>query len=52
MRRFEARFGEWVVATRWPIIALTLILVAVAAGGSLLLEFSANYRMFFSQDNP
>ena len=51
-RRFEARFGEWVVATRWPIIALTLILVAVAAGGSLLLEFSANYRMFFSQDNP
>ncbi|MDE0459430.1 MAG: MMPL family transporter [Chromatiales bacterium] len=52
MRRFEARFGEWVVATRWPIIALTLILVAVAAGGSLFLEFSANYRMFFSQDNP
>ena len=52
MRRFEARFGEWVVAARWPIIALTLILVAVAAGGSLFLEFSANYRMFFSQDNP
>ena len=52
MRRFEARFGEWVVAARWPIIALTLILVAVAAGGGLLLEFSANYRMFFSQDNP
>ena len=52
MRRFEARFGEWVVAARWPTIALTLILVAVAAGGSLFLEFSANYRMFFSQDNP
>ena len=52
VRRFEARFGEWVVATRWPVIALTLILVAVAAGGSLFLEFSANYRMFFSQDNP
>jgi len=51
-RRFEARFGEWVVAARWPIIAFTLILVAVAAGGSLFLEFSANYRMFFSQDNP
>ena len=50
--RFEARFAEWVVAARWPIIAVSLFLVAAAASGSLLLEFSANYRMFFSQDNP
>ncbi|MCE2389905.1 MAG: MMPL family transporter [Proteobacteria bacterium] len=51
-RPFEARFGEWVVAARWPIVAVTLILVAVAASGSLKLQFSANYRVFFSQDNP
>ena len=50
--RFEARFAEWVVAARWPIIVVSLLLVAAAASGSLLLEFSANYRMFFSQDNP
>ena len=30
-RTFEARFGEWVVAARWPILAGTLILVAAAA---------------------
>ena len=51
-RHFEERFAEWVVAARWPIIAVTLILVALAAGGSLFLKFSTNYRIFFSQDNP
>ena len=49
---FEARFGEWVIAARWPIIGVTLILVAAAASGSLLLKTSTNYRMFFSEDNP
>ena len=52
MRHFEARFGEWVVAARWPIIAATLILVAVSASGILFLKSSTNYRMFFSEDNP
>ena len=49
---FEARFASWVVAARWPILAATLILVAAAASGGLLLEFSTNYRLFFSRDNP
>ncbi len=52
LRHFETRFAEWVVAARWPIIAMTLILVAVSAGGILFLKFSSNYRMFFSEDNP
>ena len=51
-RTFEARIGEWVVAARWPVIAGTLILVAAAAAGSLLLNFSASYRVFFSPDDP
>ena len=48
----EARFGEWVIAARWPIIAATLILVAIAASGGRFLEFSSDYRVFFSEDNP
>jgi len=52
LRRFETRFAEWVVAARWPIITVTLILVAVSASGILFLTFSSNYRMFFSKDNP
>ena len=51
-RHFEERFAEWVVATRWPIIATSLILVALSAGGAMFLQFSTNYRIFFSQDNP
>ena len=52
LRHFETRFAEWVVAARWPIIAVTLILIAVSAGGILFLKSSTNYRMFFSEDNP
>ena len=52
MREIEARLGEWVIAARWPIIAATLILVAIAASGGRFLEFSSNYRVFFSEDNP
>ena len=49
---FEARFGRWVLAVRWPIIVLTLLLVALATAGGAFLKSSSNYRMFFSPDNP
>ncbi len=49
---FEARFAEWVLTARWPIVAGTLILVMLAAGGGLFLKFSTSYRIFFSEDNP
>ena len=52
MRYFETRFGEWVIAARWPIIAVTLLLVAVAASGVLFLKVSIDYRMFFAGDDP
>ena len=51
-RPFEARFAERVVRSRWPIIAASLILVMIAAGGGTFLQFSTNYRIFFSKDNP
>ena len=51
-QHFEKRFGEWVVAARWPVIVLTLALVAAAAGGGAFLKSSTDYRMFFSRDNP
>ena len=52
MQQVEERFAKWVVATRWPIIAASLILVLLAGGGGAFLKFSTNYRIFFSQDNP
>ena len=52
MREIEARLGGWVIAARWPIIVITLILVAVAASGARFLEFSSDYRVYFNEDNP
>ena len=50
--QFATRFVERVLAARWPVILTTLFLVAVASSGIAQLEFSANYRIFFDEDNP
>ncbi len=49
---FAARFARRVLAVRWLVILATLIVVAAASGGIALFEFSANYRIFFDDDNP
>ena len=49
---FETRFGERVVANRWPVIVVTLVLVAAAAAGGMFLKLSTDYRIFFDEDNP
>ena len=49
---FESRFGGWVIAWRWPIIAATIVLVGVAASGTIFLRFSADYLIYFDKDNP
>ncbi len=51
-QRLATRFAERVLAARWPVILATLVMVAVASGGIATLEFSANYRIFFDDDNP
>jgi len=52
MKRFEQAFGKWVLRYRWPIIILSLVLVALTATGSKNIYFTTNYRVFFSEDNP
>ncbi len=49
---FAARFARRVLAARWPVILATLVIVTAASGGIALFEFSANYRIFFDDDNP
>ena len=41
-----------VIRWRWPILLLTVLLVAVAASGGRFLWFNTDYRVFFSEDNP
>ena len=46
------RFAERLLASRWLVIAGTLLFVALASSGIARLEFSADYRIFFDEHNP
>ena len=46
------RLGRFVTARPWVVIGATLMLSLVASSGARFLDFSNNYRVFFSPDNP
>ncbi len=48
----DTGFGEEVIRFRWWIIVATMLMVAAAASGMRFLQFSNNYRVFFSEENP
>jgi len=48
----EKGLGEWVIEFRWWIIVLTMLAVGISASGGRFLQFSNNYRVFFSEENP
>ena len=52
MKDLESKLGYWVIKYRWLIILLSLVLVIGAASGGRFLIFKADYRVFFSSDNP
>lgn len=52
MSHLESKLGPWVIKHRWLIILLSLVLVFAAASGGRFLVFKADYRVFFSDDNP
>ena len=52
MRDLEAGFGPWVVRARWLILAVSLLIVGVSASGLRHLQFTTDYRIFFSPENP
>ncbi len=45
-------YAEWIVRWRWAVLAGSLLLAVFMASGGRLIEFSSNYRYFFSEDNP
>ncbi|MCV6638852.1 efflux RND transporter permease subunit [Candidatus Albibeggiatoa sp. nov. NOAA] len=52
MHRIEMAFSQWVVRWRWLLLILMPMLVMLAASGGRYLEFTNNYRVFFSEENP
>jgi len=52
MNWLETNYPRWVLRNRWFIIFFCLLFVALAASGGRLISFTADYRVFFSEDNP
>lgn len=46
------RYAKWLMRNRLMVVVLSFILVAAAASGMRFLEFSSDYRVFFSKENP
>ncbi|MEJ2590308.1 MAG: MMPL family transporter [Candidatus Thiodiazotropha sp.] len=46
------RLFQFVLTHRWWVVASTLIAVLLTGSGMARLQFSNDYRMFFSPDNP
>lgn len=49
---FAINFGKVIIRFRWLVLATILLLVFAAASGTKHLEFSNDYRVFFSDENP
>ena len=50
--KFSQNLTSQVIRFRWVVIFITLIIVLGFTRGMSNLEFSSNYRVFFSDNNP
>lgn len=50
--RFAVRLAERMIRFRWLVIVLSLLATVAIGYGASSLEFSNNYRVFFSKANP
>lgn len=51
-RQWAKQFAELVLSVRWIVILVVVVLVIVVSLGVLRLEFEADYKIFFNEDNP
>ena len=47
-----ARYSQWVIRWRWPIVIITIIAAIAVGSGARHITFNTDYRVFFSDDNP
>ena len=52
MNEFAIKWGRWVTQNRIKALAIPLVVAMVAASGGRFLEFTNDYRVFFSGDDP
>ncbi|MDH5649130.1 MAG: MMPL family transporter [Gammaproteobacteria bacterium] len=46
------RYAKWVTQHPWRVMVIALALLLTAASGARFLQFTTDYRVFFSKDNP
>jgi predicted RND superfamily exporter protein len=46
------RYADYIVTHPWCILLMTIIVVMLAGSGGRYIEFTNDYRVFFSKDNP
>ena len=49
---FTQRYIDFVITHPWRILILSLLVVISAGSGGRFIEFTNDYRVFFSDDNP
>ena len=49
---FIQRYISFVITHPWQIFILTLLVVMSAGSGGRFIEFTNDYRVFFSEENP
>lgn len=49
---FTQRYIDFVITHPWRILVLTLLVVVTAGSGVRFIEFTNDYRVFFSEENP
>ena len=52
MDEFAVKLAKTVISHRWLVILATLLFTGLVANGTQYLQFSNNYRDFFSEANP
>lgn len=50
--KFAITICKWVLAHRWWVLVLSLLLTGLVAHNVRLLDFATDYRVFFSGENP
>ncbi len=45
-------YAQWIIRQRWLVIVAMLIVIGLMGSGGRLLQFTADYRVFFGEENP
>jgi predicted RND superfamily exporter protein len=45
-------YSSWVIRWRWPVLIISVLIAIIAASGIRFFNFTADYRVYFSPEDP